>query len=471
MLNYLTTRWRSEFGYRHILIIAIPLILSTGSWAIQQFVDRMFLSWHSEEALAAAMPAGILNFAFICLFIGTVSYAGTFVSQYVGAKEDHKVGTVLWHSIYLSIAGAAVLFFVAPFSEMLFRIVGHNQQLQVMETTYFRILCYGGLGPILSAAFAGFFTGQGHNWPVMWVNLFTTVTNIILDYLLIFGIGIFPEMGIKGAAIATIIAGFASIVLYGILNFRSKNESRFHVFSSFSLNPAFMKRFVKYGLPSGGHFFLEIMGFTAFILILGRIGQMELAATNIAININSLSFMPMFGLGIALSMSVGQNIGAGKPEVAEYATNSAVQLGMLYMLPCAVLYLLVPHLIIAPFEATVETVRVTIILLRFVAVYAVFDTLSILYSSAVKGAGDTHFVMRVTTALSIFVLIIPTYIAVDIYRSSLYLPWAFCALFIISMGLTFLFRFYGGKWKTMSVIESPGFLPSQHLVNPFTPEV
>ena len=471
MLKYLSTRWHSDFGYRHILILAIPLILSTGSWAIQQFVDRMFLSWQSEEVLAAAMPAGILNFAFICLFIGTVSYAGTFVSQYVGAKEDHKVGTVLWHSIYLSLAGAIVLILVAPFSEKLFGIVGHNQQVQVLETTYFRILCFGGLGPILSAAFAGFFTGQGNNWPVMWVNLFTTVTNIILDYLLIFGIGIFPEMGIKGAAIATIIAGFASIVLYAILIFRQKNEVRFHVFSAFSLNPDFMRRFVKYGLPSGGHFFLEIMGFTAFILILGRIGQMELAATNIAININSLAFMPMFGLGIALSMSVGQNIGAGKPELAEYATNSAVQLGLVYMIFCAVLYLGVPHLMIAPFEATAETVRVSIVLLRFVAVYAVFDTLSILYSSAVKGAGDTHFVMRVTTALSIFVLIIPTYIAVDIYHSSLYLPWAFCALFIISMGLTFFVRFIGGKWKSMSVIENSGFLPSQHPANPFTPEV
>jgi len=64
------------------------------------------------------------------------------------------------------------------------------------------------LGPILSSAFAGFFTGQGRNWPVMLVNVLTTLANLILDYLLIFGIGIFPEMGIAGAAIATIIAGF-----------------------------------------------------------------------------------------------------------------------------------------------------------------------------------------------------------------------------------------------------------------------
>jgi len=232
-----------------------------------------------------------------------------------------------------------------------------------------------------------------------------------------------------------------------------------------------MKCFLKYGLPSGGHFFLEIMGFTAFILILGRIGQMELAATNIAININSLAFMPMFGLGIAMSMMVGQNIGAGKADLAQYAANSGVQLGMVYMIFCTFMYVGIPQVFVAPFAASDETFQMAIILLRFVAVYAVFDTLSILYSSAIKGAGDTHFVMRVTTALSIFVLIIPTFIAVEYFDASLYLPWTFCALFIVAMGLTFLARFNSGKWKSMRVIETPGFLPSQHPANPISPEI
>jgi MATE family multidrug resistance protein len=466
MLRRFKNRWKVENGYRHVLVIAIPLILSTGSWSIQQFIDRMFLSWHSEEALAAAMPAGILNFAIICLFVGTASYAGTFVSQYVGAQEDHRIGTVLWHSIFLSLAGAIVLLLVIPFSDTLFKIIGHNEKLQVMESTYFRILCFGGLGPILSSAFAGFFTGRGHNWPVMWVNLFTTIVNLILDYLLIFGIGPFPEMGIAGAALATVIAGFSSIILYSILIFRPKYELRFNVISGRTFDFNFMKRYIKYGLPSGGHFFLEIMGFTGFILILGRIGQMELAATNIAININSLAFMPMFGLGIAMSMIVGQNIGAKKPEAAAYAATSAVQLGMLYMIPCTLAYVFLPMFFIAPFNATAETVRVTIILLRFVAIYALFDTLSILYSSAIKGAGDTQFVMIVTTVLSIFVLIIPTYLAVDIFQTDLFTPWSFCALFIISMGITFWRRFSGGKWKDMSVIEPNVILPSQHPANP-----
>jgi MATE family multidrug resistance protein len=465
MLDYIKKRWKSENGYRDILIVAFPLILSTGSWSIQQFVDRMFLSWHSEEALAAAMPAGILNFAFICLFIGTVSYAGTFVSQYMGAKDEKRVGAVLWHSIYLSAIGALLLLLISPFSSTIFKLIGHSEPLQEMESVYFRILCFGGIGPILSAAFAGFFTGQGKNWPVMWVNIFTTAVNLILDYFLIFGIWIFPEMGIKGAAIATVIAGLSSIILYSFLIFTPSNSNRFAIRSSLGWDGTFMKRFLKFGAPSGAHFFLEIMGFTAFILILGRIGQMELAATNIAININSLAFMPMLGMGIAVSMFVGKNIGAGSPDKAEYAANSAVQLGTIYMAICAALYVALPKLFIAPFNATAETAQVAIVLLKFVAIYSLFDTFSILYSSAVKGAGDTHFVMKITVLLSIFVLIIPTFISVVIFKSNLYIPWIFCSLFIVSLGVTFFIRFRLGKWKSMSVIESEEILPSQHPVS------
>ena len=465
MFLYIKKRWSACYGYKHILTIAIPLILSTGSWSVQQFIDRMFLSWHSQKALAAAMPAGILNFTLICFSLGTVSYAGTFVAQYFGANDKKKIGTVLWYGIYLSLLSAIILLIFVPASPYIFRFIGHSKSLQELEFIYFRILCFGGIGPILSSSFAGFFTGQGRNWPVMWVNFFTTLVNIVLDYFLIFGNSFFPPMGIRGAAIATIVSGFISIFIYIFLIFTPANEKRFSVFSSFRWDPIFMKRFLKYGLPSGGHFFLEIMGFTGFVLILGRIGQMELAATNIAININSLAFMPMFGLGIAVSMCVGQNIGAMKPKMAAYATNSAVQLGIAYMVLCASLYIGAPMIFITPFKVSILTERVSIVLLRFVAVYCLFDTFSILYSSAIKGAGDTHFVMKIIVILSFFVLLIPVFISVVIFKSNLYVPWSFCTLYVVLIGLSFTIRFFKGKWKKMNVIETvEEQQPSQTLV-------
>ena len=80
-------RWHAESGYREVLKLAFPLILSTGSISIQHFVDRMFLTWHSPEAIAASVPGGIVSFTLMCLFIGTAAYVNTFVGQYYGAKQ------------------------------------------------------------------------------------------------------------------------------------------------------------------------------------------------------------------------------------------------------------------------------------------------------------------------------------------------------------------------------------------------
>ena len=103
MLSAIRRRWRAPGGYRQVLSMAVPLILSTGSWSLQGFINRMFLVWHSPESLAAAMPAGMVNFAILSLFIATAGYVSTFVAQYHGSGQDDKVGGILWQSVPIAL--------------------------------------------------------------------------------------------------------------------------------------------------------------------------------------------------------------------------------------------------------------------------------------------------------------------------------------------------------------------------------
>ena len=114
-MHYVTTRWTSTGGYREVLVIAVPLILSTSAWSVQHFVDRMFLSWYSPETLAASMPAGILFFTLMSLFIGTASYVSTFVAQYFGAERYERIGPALWQGVYISLLGGLLLLCLIPF--------------------------------------------------------------------------------------------------------------------------------------------------------------------------------------------------------------------------------------------------------------------------------------------------------------------------------------------------------------------
>ena len=458
-MQHLKNRWRRKGGYREVLVVAIPLILSTATWSVQHFVDRMFLTWYSPEAIAAAMPAGMLNFSMVSIFMGTAGYVTTFVAQYYGAERYDRIGPALWQGVYVSLFGGLVILCAIPFAEPVFRLVGHSPLVQQNEVAYFQIQCLGGGVYAASYALSGFYSGRGKTWPVLWVNAATTFVNLVLDYALIFGRWGFPELGIKGAGIATVVAGvFSLLMFFGLLYSRSNNDT-FHTIKGWRLERDLFVRLLRYGFPSGVKFFLEMAGFTAFVLLVGRLGIASLAATNIAFNINTLAFMPMIGCGIAVSVLVGQYLGSDKPDRAQWSVYSGFHLTLAYMLSIAAAYVLVPDVFVAPFALRAdpqefsEIYGYSIILLRFVAVYSVFDTMNIVFCSAIKGAGDTRYVMLITVILSVFIFILPVYLAVVVFEFGLMVAWIFATIYIISLGFIFYLRFLGGKWQTMRVIE------------------
>jgi MATE family multidrug resistance protein len=169
--------------------------------------------------------------------------------------------------------------------------------------------------------------------------------------------------------------------------------------------------------------------------------------------------MPMIGLGIAISILVGKYLGKDNPAIAERCVYSGFYLMFSYMAIVAALYVFVPNIFLAPYAALAQPdsfefiKKTTLVLLRFVAFYSLFDALNITFSYAIKGAGDTRFVMIVIIINSLVVLVIPTYIALVIFHAHIYVGWALASIFIVILGLTFLFRFLGGKWKSMRVIE------------------
>ena len=419
----------------------------------------MFLVWYSPEAVAASMPAGMLNFTVMSLFIGTAGYAGTFVAQYYGAGIYRKIGPVVWQGTYIALAGGIVFLALIPLSRPMFAFIGHSPLVQENEVIYFQVLCLGAAPGIASSAMAGFFSGLGKTWPIMWVNFTATLVNLVLDYAMIFGHWGFPEMGIRGAAIATVISGYFSFVVYLILLSRKTYDERYHTIKGIRFNKLIFKRLMHFGLPSGIQFSLDMLGFSIFILIMGRLGTISLAASNIAFNINTLAFMPMIGFGIAVSILVGQYLGKNRPDLAEKSTYSAFHMTFVYMSLVALLYLVIPDAFLRPFasKANPETFaairQIAKVLLRFVAIYSIFDTLNIIFTSAIKGAGDTRFVLRMIIVLSLVLLIIPSYVALVIFHKDIYFAWTIISVYIVVLGFAFLLRFLQGKWKSMRVIE------------------
>ena len=458
--DVLRSRWSAEGGYREFIVIAAPLILSTGSWSLQHFIDRMFLTWYSPAAIAAAMPAGMLNFMILTLFLGTVTYVDTFVAQYYGAGQRKRIGPVLWQGLYLSLLGGILIAGAAPWARTIFSAVHHPPEVMENEVIFFRTLCYGSFFPLGAAVMAGFYAGRGRTWTVMWVNCVSMGVNIVLDYLLIFGNGGFPRWGIFGAGVATVAAGATAFFLYLACIIFEKNRSQY-AFGSWRISQTLLWRLLKFGFPNGVQFFIDIAGFTAFIMIMGALGTTALAASSIAFNINALIFMPMIGSGIAASILVGQYLGRKRPDIAEKSAYTAFHISFAYMFFVSALFVCFPSVFIAPFAAKssftafVDMQHTITVLLRFIAVYSLFDAMNIIFASAIKGAGDTHFVMKTIGVCSVGILIVPMYLAITVFHAGMYAAWTLGTAYTIVIGIVFLLRFRAGQWKKMLVIEHP----------------
>ena len=426
----------------------------------------MFLIWHSPESLAAAMPASMVNFAIMSIFVSTAGYVSTFVAQYHGAGQDHKVGRTAWQALAVALAAGVVNLLLIPAAPGFFRMVGHDPAVQAEEVVFFRILCLGAFPATMASALSGMLSGLGRTTPVMAVTLSATGVNILLDYLLIFGHFGFPALGIAGAGWASVTAGMVQLVAFSFIVFGRGYRERFRT-TQWRPEARALRALIRYGLPAGIQFFIDMAGFTAFILLVGRLGRNELAATNLAFNVNTIAFMPMIGIGITVSVLVGQALGRGDPARARYSVRSAFELTFVYMAAVAILFFLLPHVFLSPFAAAsdAESFRsieaITAILLRFVAIYTLFDALNIIFSSAIKGAGDTRFVMWMIFCLSIGILVVPSFIAIRWLAASVYTCWIIASVYVMALGIAFFLRYRQGKWESMRVIETPAATPER----------
>ncbi len=452
--------WRRSGGYREVFKISLPLIISMSSHTIMLFTDRMFLGRYSLDTLAASVPAGMMAFMCMCFFMGVVEFTNTFVAQYVGAHMPRQVGSAIWQGVYLAIFAGILLAGLSFFGEALFRLAGHAPQIQELETVYFGILMLGSGFALMQNALSCFYSGRGLTMPIMIVNLIGVTLNVPLNYMLINGYAGFPELGMVGSALATVTSSVVMCLLYIFMVFREPNDRIYCVRRMWAFNRVLFGRLLKFGSPAGIQTFVDIFSFAMFMLMVGRLGRDAMAATNIACSINLLAFMPMIGFSIAVSTLVGQAIGRGCPDDGVIATRSALHLTSVYMWLLAALFLLAPGWLIDIFQSSGDdhgefmAVRsMTVVVLRFIAFYSVFDSLNVIYSGALRGAGDTKFIGWTIACLSLGLMVLPVTVGVVYFHAGLYTAWIFLSVYVCALAVVFRWRYRQGQWKKMRVIE------------------
>lgn len=322
------------------------------------------------------------------------------------------------------------------------------------------ILTLGGVRLPLAGALGGYFTGKGMLKRHVIANLTGTLINIPLDYLFILGnesLGI-PRMGIRGAAITTVISGMVPVVMQFWWYVRSEDVRTFGLRAAFAADFPLMWRVVRFGFPAGMQVWMDVGSFTLFFFLIDRLSGLEKSVATMCISINHLAFALLMAFGFAASIIAARYQGAKEPRLAARAGWSALKVGWCYMLPVAVVFVVAPQPFIALFhspgsEFTLEQLlAVGRPMLVMMAVWGMADAANIVLMSALRGVGDTRFVMLWMTLIGWFVWIPLEWLAWKQGWGVLWM-WGILTAYIMLLGVIFTVRWKRGKWMSIQVIE------------------
>ena len=442
-----------------LLILAAPIILMMVSRMAMGFIDFVMVSELGTEAQAAVSPASLFVFALGCLGLGIANAVQTFVSQADGRGTPEQAGGYAWQSFYVAVAFAVITLPFALTTDIWFswlaRLGGHTEIVAQMEISYVRIGLWTIAPSIVCIGLNGFFNGVQRPWIAFAAVVVSLAVNLVGNWLLIFGHCGLPALGIAGAAYATVIAWSARALVLALALLLPSFDRRYNTRRSLGFSWPKLTNLIRVGAPTSVGWLVDIGSWLVFLmLIMPAFSTESMAASNVALQLMHLSFMPAMGIGLALCSQVGFAIGEGQPEVALARTRIAFRVAGGYMGLIGILFFVAREPLIGLFNGNVAVISAGTPMLIWAAIFQVFDAMAIINMNALRGAGDTR---RPALLMGVCCWVIfvcggwaVAHFAPQFGPSG---PWAMCTLYIIVLGLLLRWRWVAGAWRSIRLFD------------------
>lgn len=393
-----------------ILALALPIIGGMLSQTLMNLADAVMVG-HLNDADKALNAQGIASqaiWAVAAFLIGIGSAVQTWASRRIGEKEPQKSGYGLSLALYYSILlGAPLSLAGVWYSEELMSFIIKSKAVIDTATPYFRVRSGTWFLVMLNFSFRGFFNGISKPrvyFTVIWIS---QLINIMLSLLLIYGFWGLPQMGVTGAGIGTAIATTFSTILYFFIaaHYRIKFGA-FHIPGSFTEQKHIIAILMRLSLPAGFTGLFTSMGFLIFIIITDKIGMAQTAASNILVQLASVSFLPAIGFGIAAATLVSKNLGAGRPEEAFRWGLDTAKLGSGILGTIGILFFIAPDLILQGFTNNFDIINKARLIVQILGFGLFFDATGNILSQALIGAGAVKSVL-ITNIIGMWLIFLP----------------------------------------------------------------
>lgn len=397
-------KYTAEFEYN--LRLAYPIIIGMLGHTVVGIVDNAMVGQLGPKELAAVSLGNSFIFIAMSLGIGFSTAITPIVAEADGANSIEKGRSAFHNGLFLCTLLGIMLFLMIFFAKPIISFMGQPEEVVNLAKPYLDIVAFSLIPLIMFQAYKQFADGKSETKYSMWATIIGNIVNVIINYFLIFGIWIFPQMGIVGAAIGTITS---RIVMLAYMHYVMVKKPKFHpYFEKFSweeISKSTIKKIINLGTPSAMQMFFEVALFTGAIWLCGMIGTTSQAANQIALSLASLTFMFAMGLSVTAMIRVGNQKGLQDYRKLRDVAISIFLLATILEIIFAILFVVFHNVLPLTFldmEQTryltdnLEVVEIASQLLLVAALFQISDGLQVVVLGALRGLQDVKIPMYIT---------------------------------------------------------------------------
>lgn len=435
-----------------ILLLAWPVVAEMSLHTLVGISDTIMIgNWINKEALAAVGFANQIVFPLTFIFGSFNTGATAMIARYTGEKNFEKVQKVLAQNLFLNILlGLVITIVILIFGENLLMIFDTTPEVRANALSYLKIVSLAQVAMFIIFSLSAAFRGVGDTATSMKINGFINILNIVGNFLLIAGPWFFPALGVKGAAFATAGSRIVGSIIF--LFIASKGNSKLQLrLSLMKLTKDIFNKLLELSSSAAIEQFFMQLSFTIGVIFISKLSVTSEAAFQILLRIESISFMPALGLGIAASTLVGQALGAKDTDRAIRMGYTSMGLGIVYGIIIGAVFALFPRELLSVFTNDMAVVDESITTLMVAGFNQWILASIIILSGALRGAGDTKAVMFITI-IRLWLFQLPFnylfILAMDLGVIGFWLSEVVTFLIFI---IVYLHRFKGKKWTKIKI--------------------
>lgn len=423
-----------DLRYRSILAMAVPLMGSTFIQSIVLITDSAFLSRYDTIAFDAAGNGGLVYITLIMALVGMSDGAQILMARRIGQQKEHLLARIFGTTLFTNFLLVLVLFSLITFILPDFiQSYAHNKAVAKGQIDYINIRGYGLFFAMISLSINAYFMAMGKTSVVFLSAIVTACSNVFLDYSLIFGHFGFPEMGLKGAAIASTLSdGLGMIFLFIVLT-KSKSRKEHKLFAQLSYNTKSFKELIKLGTPILMQGLIALSTWTVFFAWIEQMGTHELTISQNIRSLYFIAFIPIFGFGATTKTYISQLIGNKRFDEIPKAIRRIQLMTLLFLFIFFHGAILYPEQLIKIINPEETFLAESSSILRYVGGSIFLFGFCSVYFHTINGSGNTRFTFYVEL-ISVLVYILFAYLFIKVYKLDIYWVWTVEYIYFGVMG-------------------------------------